>query len=187
MSRWFRCKIEGISKEQAKTYLTENSDGYVYFDFSKIVPVHEHLQFHNGLSLNDGLEMMKRHIMAVEFLKLLNIEECSNCNTMTDMFSDRLTWTKENWGTDVQPIEFEIFGDCIYISTINAVPIPVFQKLSEVLNTKIKLAYSGDVYGHDAGRIVFDCGKTVSEFYPENGSNEAVRIFVESWYYGMED
>ena len=146
MSKWFRCKIEGISKEQAKTYLTENSDGYAYFDFGKIVPVPEHLQFHNGLSLNDGLEMMKRHI-----------------------------------------IEFEIFGDCIYISTINAVPIPVFKKLSEVLNTKIKLAYSCDVYGHDAGRIVFDCGKTVSEFYPENGSNEAVRIFVESWYYGMED
>ncbi len=106
---------------------------------------------------------------------------------MTDMFSDRLAWTKENWGTDVQPIEFEIFGDCIYISTINAVPVPVFKKLSEILDTKIKLAYSSDVYGHDTGRIVFDCGKTVSEFYPENGSNEAARIFVESWYYGMED
>ena len=187
MSRWFRCKIEGISKEQAKTYLTENSDGYAYFDFRKIVPVPEHLQSHNGLSLNDGLEMVKRRIMALEFLKSLNIRECSACNNMTDMFSDRLAWTKENWGTYVQPIEFEIFGDCIYISTINAVPIPVFKKLSEVLNTKIKLAYSCDVYGHDAGRIVFDCGKTVSEFYPENGSNEAVRIFVESWYYGMED
>lgn len=160
MPKWFRCKIEGISKEQAKTYLTENSDGYVYFDFSKIVPVPEHLQFHNGLSLNDGLEMMKKHI--------------SHGITVGTFF-------------DIQQIEFEIFGDCIYISTINAVPIPVFQKLSEVLNTKIKLAYSGDVYGHDAGRIVFDCGKTVSEFYPENGSNEAVRIFVESWYYGMED
>ena len=115
MSRWFRCKIEGISKEQAKTYLTENSDGYAYFDFGKIVPVPEHLQFHNGLSLNDGLEMIKRRIMAVEFLKLLNIKECYD--TMTDMFSDRLAWTKENWGTNVQPIEFEIFGNCIYIST----------------------------------------------------------------------
>ena len=186
MSKWFRCKIEGISKEQAKTYLTENSDGYVYFDFSKIVPVPDHLQFHNGLSLNDGLEMMKRHIMAVEFLKLLNIKECSACNTMTDMFSDWLAWTKENWDVDIQPIEFEIFEDCIYISTINAVPVPIFKKLSEILNTKIKLVYSSDVYRHDTGRIVFDCGKTVSEFYPENGSNEAARIFVESWYYGME-
>ena len=187
MPKWFRCKIEGISKEQAKTFLTENSDGYAYFDFRKIVPVPEHLQSHNGLSLNDGLEMVKRHIIALEFLKLLNIKECSICNTMTDMFSDRLAWTKENWGIDVQPIEFEIFGNCIYISTINAVPVPVFKKLSEILNTKIKLVYSSDVYGHDTGRIVFDCGKTVSEFYPENGSNETARIFMESWYYGMED
>ena len=96
MSRWFRCKIEGISKEQAKTYLTENSDGYAYFDFRKIVPVPEHLQSHNGLSLNDGLEMVKRRIMALEFLKLLNIRECSACNNMTDMFSDWLEWAKEN-------------------------------------------------------------------------------------------
>ena len=50
MPKWFRCKIEGISKEQAKTYLTENSDGYVYFDFSKIVPMPDNLKFHNGIT-----------------------------------------------------------------------------------------------------------------------------------------
>ena len=90
MSRWFRCKIEGISKEQAKTYLTENSDGYVYFDFSKIVPMPDNLKFHNGLSLNDSVEMMKRHIMAVEFLKLLNIKKLTQPQFLTFRKSTQL-------------------------------------------------------------------------------------------------
>lgn len=186
MSTWFRCKIEGISKEQLKPFLTEKADGDVYLDFNKIVTVPENLQFHNGMSLNDGVEMVKRHIVAVELMKLLTNNIC-NENSSTDMFSERLEWTKKNWGTTVQPIEFEIFENCIYISTIDSAPIPVFKKLSEILVTKIKIAYASDIFGRDTGRMVFECGKIVSEFYPENNSNESERIFIESWYYEMED
>lgn len=186
MSTWFRCKIEGISKEQVKPFLTEKSDGDVYLDFSKISPIPENLQFHNGMSLNDGVEMVKRKIIAVELMKLLT-NNIRNENSSTDMFSEWLAWTKKNWGTTVQPIEFEIFGNCIYISTIDSVPIPVFKKLSELLCTKIKIAYASDIFGRDTGRMVFEYGKIVSEFYPENNSNESERIFIESWYYEMED
>ena len=187
MSTWFRCKIEGISKEQLKPFLTEKSDGDVYLDFSKISPIPENLQFHNGISLNDGVEMVKRKIIAVELMKLLTNNKSSDYNTLSDMFSEWLAWTKKNWGTTVQPIEFEIFGNCIYISTIDSVPIPVFKKLSELLCTKIKIAYASDIFGRDTGRMVFEYGKIVSEFYPENNSNESERIFIESWYYEMED
>ena len=187
MSTWFRCKIEGISKEQLKPFLTEKADGDVYLDFNKIVTVPENLQFHNGMSLNDGVEMVKRKIIAVELMKLLTNNKSSDYNTLSDMFSEWLAWTKKNWGTTVQPIEFEIFGNCIYISTIDSVPIPVFKKLSEILVTKIKLAYASDIFGRDTGRMVFEYGKIVSEFYPENNSNESERIFIESWYYEMED
>ena len=158
----------------------------VYLDFNKIVTVPENLQFHNGMSLNDGVEMVKRHIVAVELMKLLTNNIC-NENSSTDMFSEWLAWTKKNWGTTVQPIEFETVGSCIYISTIDSVPIPVFKKLSEILVTKIKIAYASDIFGRDTGRMVFECGKIVSEFYPENNSNESERIFIESWYYEMED
>ena len=187
MSTWFRCKIEGISKEQLKPFLTEKTDGDVYLDFSKISPIPENLQFHNGMSLNDGVEMVKRKIIAVELMKLLTNNKSSDYNTLSDMFSEWLAWTKKNWGTTVQPIEFEIFGNCIYISTIDSAPIPVFKKLSELLCTKIKIAYASDIFGRDTGRMVFECGKIVSEFYPENNSNESERIFIESWYYEMED
>ena len=118
MSTWFRCKIEGISKEQLKPFLTEKADGDVYLDFNKIVTVPENLQFHNGMSLNDGVEMVKRHIVAVELMKLLTNNKSSDYNTLSDMFSEWLAWTKKNWGTTVQPIEFEIFENFIYISTI---------------------------------------------------------------------
>ena len=187
MSTWFRCKIEGISKEQVKPFLTEKTDGDVYLDFSKISPIPENLQFHNGMSLNDGVEMVKRKIIAVELMKLLTNNKSSDYNTLSDMFSEWLAWTKKNWGTTVQPIEFEIFGNCIYISTIDSVPIPVFKKLSELLCTKIKIAYASDIFGRDTGRMFFEYGKIVSEFYPENNSNESERIFIESWYYEMED
>ena len=211
MSTWFRCKIEGISKEQLRPFLTEKTDGDVYLDFSKISPIPENLQFHNGMSLNDGVEMVKRKIIAVELMfhngmslndgvemvkrkiiavelmKLLTNNKSSDYNTLSDMFSEWLAWTKKNWGTTVQPIEFEIFGNCIYISTIDSVPIPVFKKLSELLCTKIKIAYASDIFGRDTGRMVFEYGKIVSEFYPENDSNESERIFIESWYYEMED
>ena len=89
MPKWFRCKIEGISKEQAKTYLTENSDGYAYFDFSKIVPMPDNLKFHDGLSLNDGLEMVKRRIMF--FFE-------SHWNEMVK-FSRRTAKQLANWAT----------------------------------------------------------------------------------------
>lgn len=96
-------------------------------------------------------------------------------------------WHCANWGTKWNACEVEWVSDnCVEFETAWSFCFPIVQKLSDMFPTlTIEAEWSDEDAGSNTGSIEIRNKVYIRENYPDNGSNEAYKLYKELW--GCDD
>lgn len=189
MPNWVRSKVTGISAEDLQPYISKDDYGTEYLDFEKIIPMPKELAIESSSRLDKGMEFIDSHVLSVELINSLSDEEkeCLNLgfkglyNERHYGFKDWYDWCRARWGTKWNSHDCDFCGDEFYISTAWSCPVPIFQKLSELLHKEIEIVYADEDSGYNTGEYVFENGEETYCIHPTGGSYEAFELYTKAW------
>lgn len=189
MANWVRSKITGVSLDDIQPYISKDDYGTEYLDFEKIIPMPKELAIESGSRLDKGMEFIDNHVLSVELINSLSGEEkeCLNLgfkglyNERHYGFKDWYDWCRAKWGTKWNSHDCDFCGDEFYISTAWSCPVPIFQKLSELLHKEIEIVYADEDSGYNTGEYTFENGEETYCNHPKGGSYEAFELYTKAW------
>lgn len=189
MPNWIANKLTGVTEKELKPYMSKENDSTEYLDFNKIIPMPEELNIESSSTTSQGLEMLMTKTFTEKDLgNLSDIDKkrlILGCKAFSNLIKygdvDWYYWHINHWGTKWNCTDYAFDGDsCTFFTAWNS-PLPIIQKLSEILQTKITVAYADENCGYNTGRYEFDCGQCVEEYCPSGGSKEAFELYNEAW------
>lgn len=192
MPNWVRCVVSGIGKQDVLQYISAYDTicgDEEYLDFNKIIPMPEGLDIESGSRLNRGLDYLSKHPVDTQMIKGMSESDKDDLrlglqgliNYLNCGFTDWYDWCWENWGTKWSSHDVIFYEDCIEFSTAWSCPVPVLQKLSELLQREISVIYADENCGYNTGELTFENGDITYEYYPDGGSQEAYKFYEKAW------
>lgn len=180
------------------------------FDFNKVIPMPEELNIPSSSSGDLGMRYLllnAKHSFLwteddrsfMEHMEKVKEENPDRFNEDIELgkkylsniakygYKDWYEWSCNNWGTKWNASEIEWIADnCVEFETAWSFCHPIVKKLSEMFpDVAIKAEWSDEDAGSNTGSIEI-CNKVyISENYPDDGSNEAYKLYKELW--GCDD
>ena len=189
--------------DEGKDYTTE-------FDFNKVVPMPEKLNIPSSSSGDWGMRYLllnaKHSILwSVDdrsFMERMEKQKEENPDRFNEDielgkkylsniskygYKDWYNWACANWNTKWNACEVEWISDnCVEFETAWSFCFPIVEKLSEMFPTlTIEAEWSDEDAGSNTGSIEIRNKVYIRENYPDNGSNEAYKLYKELW--GCDD
>ena len=156
------------------------------FDFNKVIPMPAALNIECSTRGQQGVDILFcrenkiTKAMTAECRKeavalgLAYIE-----NTEMYGFPTWYEWCRAKWGTKWNACEVEDLGDAIKFETAWNFPRPVIIELSKMFpDVILSFDYADEAAGHNTGEGTIQAGEFISEYYPQDGGTEAMRVYL---------
>ena len=180
------------------------------FDFNKVVPMPEELNIESGSSGDWGMRYLLLNAKSSflwtdddrSFMERMEKQKEENPDRFNEdielgkkylsniskyEYKDWYNWACANWNTKWNACEVEWISDnCVEFETAWSFCFPIVEKLSEMFPTlTIEAEWSDEDAGSNTGSIEIRNKVYIRENYPDNGSNEAYKLYKELW--GCDD
>jgi hypothetical protein len=140
------------ARKLVKKYLSSETDGSVFLDFNKIIPMPKELNITSGsvdLNTEEGLTRQAQY----------------DANKAKYGFPTWYEWCIANWGTKWNSYSVDFDGDSISLQTAWSPPCPVIEKLAKLIKADIRMTYLDEGFGYWGETYFHANGDTPLDFY----------------------
>lgn len=205
MPNWVRTSINVVgTSDEIKNVIDFVKGNESDFDFNKIIPMPDELQITDGSNGVTGEEYIRAIAVPenertdedkdiIELFKkfeekypdaakmALELGQKYIDNLQKYGFRTWYDWRRYNWGTKWNASEaWEYDGNFVF-NTAWCFCEPVIKRLSEIFpDVSIDFVFADEDAGCNTGRGTYKAGELVSEDFPDDGTDAAYEIFLET-------